>query len=322
VAGDGANDFRYTWYVPRVTVATNLSFVARVDGSAYGLMMKLDGGLDLNSQMGLGDTNPATYSYSKYRDRRPGDPYDRFTGNDVYLGYENAQFQQRTVGAEKFAARDSGRNQYGSPGSESYQAVIGTAGVTNFAASGSNDWTNTVSVQFAYHDPGTAITASGESPQNHFSPASRERAGTPVSIWVKAGYKFDANKAYVYYTTDGVSFPEGYAGLGIGNTKVAEMLWVAEDTGNSQVDWWRATLPALSGGTTLRYKVGLYRRQDGSGNANWYVPFPTGAGPVAAKKQMLGEWSITGFNALTNVYYPHADYGGSPRPAWSRASTC
>ena len=305
-ADSNTTDYAYTWSVPRVTTATNLQFRVRADGSANNVMMKLDGGMDLNSQMAMGDTTNANYFYTKYRDRRPGDL--TVNGMDMYVGYEDTRFVQRS-GREKFAAKDSNRNQYGSAGSESYQAVIGTAGVTNFNASGTNDWGSTESVVFAYHDPAATVTASNQPAELHFNPAPQSAGGSSVSIWVKAGYENNANKAYIYYTTDGATFPEGADGLGIGNTKVAEMFYVADDQGSGTIDWWRGTLPAMTNGTVLRYKIGMYRAQNGSGSAPWYVPFPVGATEVAKKKVMLGEWDVASFNAATNVYYPHNDYG-------------
>lgn len=301
VPGDTPGDYKYTWTVPRVTSPTNLRFAARVDGSAINVLFKLDGGIDINSQMGLGETNTADWALN--RENRPG------KATDVFLGYELARFVQRTSGREKFAAKDSNRNQYGSAGSESYQAVIGAAGVTNFNAVGSNDWTDAESVVFAYHDPADTITATNQPAQTHFFPAPQFAAGSNISIWVKAGYKFDANKAFVYYTTDGVTFPEGAAGQGVGNTRVAEMTWVAEDTVDNQIDWWRAILPPMTNGTVLRYKIGMYRAQDGSPNAPWDVPYPSHAGNVEKKYRMLGEWEITNFNARTVKYKPHFDYG-------------
>ncbi|MBU0676836.1 MAG: hypothetical protein KJ626_01860, partial [Verrucomicrobia bacterium] len=106
-------DFQYEYYVPCVTTATNLRFVARVDGSAYDVKMKLDGGMDLNGQ---------THALGDPRDNPPA------LANDVYLGYENTRFVHRQH-AEKFAAADAGRCKIGSAGSESYEVVIGT-GVT------------------------------------------------------------------------------------------------------------------------------------------------------------------------------------------------
>ncbi len=308
VANDAPDDYAYTWSLPRVTSPTNLRFVARVDGSAIDVRMKLDGGTDINSGMAngtntfpLGDTDGSDAVL--YRDARPA------LTTDTFLGYELMQFVQRTVKREKFAAKDSNRNQYGSPGSESYQVLIGTAGGTNFAGTGTNDWSDSESVYFAYHDGADTITASGQPAEKHLNPPPESAAGNSVSVWVKTGDQFDANKLYVYYTTDGQTFPEGAAGLGVGSTKVAEAFWVAADSGDGTKDWWRATLPAMSGGTTLRYKIGVYRKQDGSGNAAWNVPFPENGAKVTEKKAMLGEWETTNFNARTVRYKPHYDYG-------------
>lgn len=310
VPGDTPGDFKYTWTVPRVTSATNLRFAVRVDGSAINVLMRLDGGIDINSQMTqLSGTNWVMMGETDgsdavlYRDGRPA------LTTDTFLGFEQLRFVQRTVGREKFAAKDSNRNQYGSLGSESYQVVIGAAGVTNFAGSSSNDWSDAEAVEFAYHDPADTITATNQPAQTHLFPAPQHAVGSNVSIWVKAGYKFDANKAFVYYTTDGATFPEGAAGQGVGNTRVAEMFWVAEDTGNNQIDWWRATLPPMTNGTVLRYKIGMYRAQNGSPEAPWDVPYPLNASLVAKKYRMLGEWDATNFNARTVRYKPHFDYG-------------
>ena len=107
-------DYQYSYTVPRITDGTNLSFLARADGSAENILMELDGGIDINSQMKLGPTS------GELRDNPPG------VATDVFLGYEQMQFVQRT--AEKFAARDVSRDIIGSPGAETYQATIGTAG--------------------------------------------------------------------------------------------------------------------------------------------------------------------------------------------------
>lgn len=301
VAGDTAGDYQYSWSVPRVTSATNVRFAVRVDGSAVDVRLKLDGGMDINSQMGIGETDGSDAVLN--REGRPA------LSTDVYLGYENARFVFRSVGREKFAAKDSGRNQYNSPGSESYQVVIGTAGVTNFAGVGANDWTNTESVFWAYHDPGAAISATNQPAQNQLSPPPQSAAGSNVSIWVKTGYKFDASRVFLYYTTDGLTFPEGAFGQVVGSARVAEMNWVAADASDSQADWWRAVLPPMTNGTKLRYKIGTFRDQSGASNAPWNVVFPAGAWEVAKKKQMLGEWDITNFNARTVKYKPHFDYG-------------
>ncbi len=116
VPGDTLGDTNYTMTVPRITSPSNLTFVARADGSCENILMKLDGGIDLNSQMGIG---PQT---GGKRDNAPG------VSTDVFQGYEQMSFVRRF--AEKFAARDVARNVIGSPTSETYQATIGTAGFT------------------------------------------------------------------------------------------------------------------------------------------------------------------------------------------------
>ena len=83
-------------YAIDIPVVTNASFdiLIRCDASASNVLAKLDGGLDLNSQMGLG---PA--SGLDLRDNRPG------YSSDIFLGYEQAAFHFRN-GPEKFAARN------------------------------------------------------------------------------------------------------------------------------------------------------------------------------------------------------------------------
>ncbi len=302
VAGDTPGDYAYTWTVPRVTSGTNLRFVARVDGSAGHVMMKLDGGIDLNSQMGMGETNTADWALN--RENRPG------KATDVFLGYEDLRFVQRTHGREKFAAKDSARAQYTSPGAESYQVVIGTAGVTNYAGYGANDWSNSESVVWAYHDADGTINLATNSSMKQLVPAPQSAANQPVTIWVKTGDKFDASKGFVYYTTDGATFPEGAVGLGVGATKVAELGWAGEDKDNSQHDWWKAVLPAMPGGTTLRYKIGFWRQQNGDTNRSpWYIVQPQSGAELAKKMQMVSEWEAADFNATTVKYKPHVDYG-------------
>lgn len=301
VPNDTPGDFKYTWAVPRVTSPTNLRFAARVDGSAINVLFKLDGGIDLNSQMGFGETNTADWALN--RDNRPG------KATDVFLGYEQGRFVQRTSGREKFAAKNTMRCQYYSPGSESYELVIGVSNMVVYNGVGTNDWSAGETVTFVYHDPADIITASNQPAQYQVHPPPQSAAGSNLSIWAKAGFKFQANKAFVYYTVDGSSFPEGAAGQGVGNTRVAEMFWVAPDTGNGNIDWWRAMLPSMTNGTVLRYKIGFYRAQDGSTNAPWEVPYPFNAAQVQKKYRMLGEWEITNFNARTIKYKPHFDYG-------------
>ncbi|MFH0908942.1 MAG: alpha-amylase family glycosyl hydrolase [bacterium] len=300
------SDYQYTMYLPRVTEATNLRFIARVDGSAANVMLKLDGGWDINSQMGLGETNPANYFYTKYRDNRPADL--AVNGTEMYLGYEQAAYHHRQY-KEKFAAEDSNRNKIGSGGAETYECVIGTSGLTINQAVSNNDFVSTETASWVYHEPDATITASNHPAQAHFNPAPTNAAGSNITVWVKIGYGCTINNAFLYYTTDGSSYPEGAGGEGMGATKTAQMTYQAADQSDGTIDWWKGTIPAQTNGTILRYKVGVYKQQGGACGVGYEIVFPTGASEVSRKKSMMGVWEITGFNARTNVHYPHVDYG-------------
>ncbi|MEO7318770.1 MAG: hypothetical protein ABIZ56_07255, partial [Chthoniobacteraceae bacterium] len=132
---DGANgdpNYNYTAQIPLIRNGTNLRFLARADGSAKNILAKLDGGIDLNSQMALGSTDP-----TDKRDNKPG------AVTDTFLGYEQMRFVQRVV--EKFAAEvtTAGRDVIGSPGAETWQCTIGTAGFTRNNGNGATTDTDT-----------------------------------------------------------------------------------------------------------------------------------------------------------------------------------
>ena len=291
VPDTNTTDYQYNWTVPRVTNGSNLSFLARADGSAENILMELDGGVDINSQMGLGPTS------GDLRDYPPG------LSTDAFLGYEQMQFVQRSC--EKFAARDVSRNIIGSPGAETYQATIGSAGFTVNNGSGYDNNTNTAT--YAYHDP-TATAIDGQSGATlQFYPAPQSASGSAVSVWLKTGYQYQVTNAYLYYTTDGVTYPDGSGGTaGNATTKVAAMAFQQHGNpdGSNVTDWWRATLPAMSSGTVLRYKIGAY-------TTNAASVFPSSADTVTLKKKMETRFQVTNFNATTAVLHPHNDYGAT-----------
>ena len=278
--------YQYPMTVPCITSPSNLTFIARADGSCNNILMKLDGGVDINSQMGFGPQS------GDKRDNPPG------IANDVYLGYEQMAFVQRV--AEKFAARDVSRNIIGSPGCETYQATIGTSGFTVNNGSGTN--TSVGTVTWVYHDP--AASNQLVNPTLQFVPAPQNAAGQPITVWVKIGYTNQPQYAVLYYTTDGATYPEGSAGLGKGTTQVLPLAFdsngIADGSGTPV--WWKATLPAMPSGTVLRYKIGVYRT-----DANPWFPFA--AADVAMKQRMETIFQITNFNAQTVFFYPHNDYG-------------
>ncbi len=290
VSGATAGSYSYPWTVPLITSGSNLSFLARADGSAENIRLKLDGGVDLNSQM----TPPLGPTTGEKRDNPPA------LSTDVYLGYEQMRYVQRVC--DKFAAKDTSRNIIGSIGAETYQATIGTPGFTINNGSGYNSGTGTAT--YVYHNP--AFTGyDNPASQLQFTPAPQSAAGQSIDVLVKTGYQFQINKVYLYYTTDGVTYPEGYAGTpGNATTQVVAMVFVQHGTpdGSNVTDWWKGTLPSLPSGTVLRYKIGAF-------NNNAASVFPSSQANIALKKKMETRFEITNFNATTGPLYPHNDYG-------------
>ncbi|MGD9781939.1 MAG: alpha-amylase family glycosyl hydrolase, partial [Kiritimatiellia bacterium] len=289
--GTTPKPFNYLCTLPRATSATNLSFFAHVDGSAHNVLLKLNGGVPLNA---------ATNSFGDPRDHAPGGDT-----TDVYLGYEQADFHSR-IGPEKFAAVDSARNQIGSAGAEVYEFTVGSAGFTIWESEASNDWDSTYGAKFVYHDP-----ASESIPGNaQFWPAPESAAGADIYFWAKAGNAGQANRVYIYYTTNG-TWPEGAGGMGIGGTKVVELYWKTNVIDGSETnDWWAENkIPALSAGTQVKYKIGAVREQ-GYAGAPWDVPFPNSWTDLSRKLKMMGTWKIENFDPSAAVYRPHNDYGG------------
>lgn len=282
----------YRFSLPRVTSATNLSFVSRVDGSAADVRFKLGGGMNLNT---------ITHSSGDGRDVPPGNE----GGYDVFLGYEQAAFVSR-VGPEKFGSANSTRNKIGSAGAETFRFTVGSAGVVTNLGSGVNDFDNTHTASFVYHDPSRKNDGNAN---DQMWPAPQNAANQPIYLWIKTGHQFDINKVYLYYTTDG-SNPEGAAGQGIGTTKAVPASFKFNWTDGSDInDWWEAVIPAQPPGTPVRYKISAFRQQDGSGNAPWQVVFPSGAYEVDLKKEMMGTWQVTNLNLKTLAHYPHNDFG-------------
>src|SRR5206468_9145760 len=86
--------------------------------------------------------------------------------------------------------------------------------------------------------------------------APRQRSSTvssaPVDLWVKAGFQGQINRCFIYYTTDG-SNPEGAYGVGQGTTGSVQCAFAGDDAQDGTIDWWRGTIPAQAGGTTVKY---------------------------------------------------------------------
>ncbi len=296
VGGANVGVRAYAIYVPIVTNA-NFDILVRCDASAINTLVKLDGGVDVNSQMNLGPTTGGVGpSGADLRDNKPG------YATDVFLGYEQTAFQFRN-GPEKFAAKNTLSNNVISLGAETYYYTVGG---TNQIVSGAGIGQSVVNqtAAFVYHDPAATNTAG--LPNNSvtqrvpFSPTNNQA----VDIYVKVGYQFQINTAFIYYTTDG-SNPEGAYGVGKGTTQVVPAFFVAADSAVSTIDWWKGTIPAQPNGTPVRYKVALFK--GGSIYAGQSVS-PISDGEVTGSKLYgMTQAAVTNFNPQTAVVWQHND---------------
>jgi len=279
VAGAVAGSFAYPCSVPRITDGSNLAFIARADASAENMLMKLDGGVDVNSQMRIG---PLT---GDLRDNKPG------AANDGFLGYEQMQFAGREYG-EKFANSDTSQNIFGSAGAGTYRA--------GGSYTGGNSGTNSYDTEdghvaaFIYHDP----TSNNDHGEKQYIDN-----GSSVTVWAKTNSVGGGYRMWFYYTTD-ASFPEGAGGVGIGSTRSTELHW---DHNEGSDNWWTVTFTKPAG--NLIYKLGVY--QDSSGGLPVASIFPASSDAVYRKKHGMTTFQITHFDAASKTLYPHNDYGAT-----------
>ena len=279
VAAAVAGSFAYPCSVPRITDGSNLAFIARADASAENILLELDGGVDVNSQMGIG---PLT---GDLRDNKPG------AATDVFLGYEQMQFASRQYG-EKFANIDTSQNIFGSSGAGIYHAggsyTGGSAGTNTY------DTESGHVAAFLYHNPSSTTDLGASQYSDN---------GNTVTVWAKTNSVGGGYRMWFYYTTD-ASFPEGAGGVGIGTTRSTELHW---DHNEGSDDWWKVSLTKPTG--NLIYKLGVY--QDSSGSQPAASIFPANADAVYRKKHGMTTFQITHFNAATKTLYPHNDYGAT-----------
>ena len=307
ITGVNVSNLTYAIDIPIVTNAP-FDILVRSDASCSNTLVKLDGGIDLNSQMGLGPTNfQAGIAPTNFLDRRDNPPG---YADDVFLGYEQTALQFRN-GPEKFAARNVLSNNIVSLGAETYYYTVG--GASNVVSgSGYGQGITNQTADWVYHDPVAPNTALA--PNNTvtqlvpLSPA----AGQSADIYVKVGYQFQINTGYIYYTTD-ASNPEGAFGIGQGTTQVVPAFFVNHDSARSNIDWWKGTIPAQANGTQVSYKVALfsggsYGVSIGDTNNNWPSIQPiSDAEPQGSKYYGLTQAAITNFNPATATVWLHND---------------
>lgn len=290
--GEGNVPSRANTYAILIPVLTSAPFDIdiRCDGSASNALVKMDGGLDLNSQTGLGPT-----SGLDLRDNRPG------YVSDVYLGYEQSAIQFR-YGPEKFAARQIARDNVTSLGAETYYYSVG-GGLTVINGSGNGANINTSTATWVYHDPVAPVTVLTNATVP-VAPATQMVPTNPapnqvVDIWVKVGYQFQIDTGYIYYTTDGTN-PEGSFGVPKPGTttRVQQALRVNHDSTDGTIDWWKGTIPGSNqlSGAQIRYKIALFLHNP-----------PAISDADSSKLYGLTQFAITNFNPATAGVWLHND---------------
>ncbi|MGJ8651862.1 MAG: alpha-amylase family glycosyl hydrolase [Opitutaceae bacterium] len=279
ISNSANDDYTYTATVPRITDGTKVRFVARADGSAENILLKLDGGIDLN------DTN---HSGGDPRDNPPA------LATDTFLGYEQASLVER-IGPEKFAAVDTTRCIFGSAGAETY-----TAGAATTDGVGNNPQEANAAT-FAFHNPTAGFEAWVPLDGSLATATQLDQTGASTIVWLKTNSVGADYKAFVYYTTDN-SNPEGASGWGRGTTQVAEASYVTPNTAGGN-NWWRAEINPTPVGT-IKYKIGIYKTAESR-------IFPTGVTEVALKTKMMTTFQTSERDLTTVNVRPHNDYGVS-----------
>ena len=280
------NDFAYTATLPRITDGRNLDFIVRTDGSAENILLKLDGGIDLNNSrpastnVGISNTDPAN------RDHPPALSWDMF------LGYEQPTFNRR-IHPELFAAKITGtRDVTGSFRAETFTKTLGQSTFTIIEGSGER-YIDADTANFIYHDPDTTVTGDPSIAEKMYT-----QSGANIYLWTKTNNVGSGYRMYAYYTTDG-SIPNGAAGSGLGTTSVVELNYQHSENNEN---WWKSVpIPRPSQGTVFRYKISIFKENAPS----W---FPGNAESVARKTKMLTQFSVQDFDATSVEYYPHNDY--------------
>lgn len=284
--GTAPPDFTYQVEIPVVKGTNPVTILARADGSAENIMLKLNGGVDLNGTVPAGVEDGVTK-----RDNPPG----WFT--DTWLGYEQPLFVDRQH-PEKFVAVNTTRNKYGSPGAETYIRTIGGAGNVNNATGTNNNFSteNGNVVSWIYHNP--EDTVGGSSGVSGVGDKQFSEFNGNLNIWAKSNPVGTGFRFFAYYTTDG-SFPEGAGGVGRKTTKVTELFYRHKQGAD---DWWSTgPIAKPSEGTTFIYKIGAYK----TGASAWW---PADEYSVNYKKNMLATFRTSDLDLRNIVYHKHNDH--------------
>ncbi|MFO1522956.1 MAG: hypothetical protein U1G05_13125 [Kiritimatiellia bacterium] len=298
-AGDTATR-AYRVRIPRVTAGTNLTFIARADGSAANILLKLDGGMDLNSHLGLGP------QAGDLRDVPPGlnndllEPDDtvKQSATDTYLGYE----QSSSGASERFAARDVARNVIGSPGAETYQATIGAAGFTVNNGGGPNTGGDR-HVNWAFHDPAGVNQEAAPVPADESAPWRAPPAGR----WTCGSRSATASRPTASACTTPPTEP-AIPRAATASARAPPRWPAARGTPTA-----RPTAPTPPTGEGRRCPpcrpAPSCATRSACAAAAAAEVFPFSSDNIDLAERMETRFAITGFNAAAALHFVHNDYG-------------
>lgn len=291
--GQTPEPFTYQVDIPVIKSST-FTILARADGSAENILLKLDGGIDLNGTTPEGVNDGITK-----RDHPPG------WFSDIWDGYEQPQFIDRQF-PEKFAAINTLRNKLGSEGAETYiRNILGSGAPSTGTLIQANQNYNNFDDEsgrvpsWVYHSPDDLV--GGNQGVNGVGDKQFFESETDIKIWTKSNSVGLGFKFFVYYTTDG-SFPEGAGGIGMGTTKVAILNYRHNEGQDNR--WSSSLIPKPTPGTEFIYKISAYKNE-GTGVNSWW---PANEYSVGFKKNMLTTLEVKDFDAQNVVYHLHNDH--------------
>ncbi len=215
---DTTNDYKYSLSIPRITSGTNLSFIALSDGSSENTLIKLDGGIDINSHLGIGPQS------NDLRDYPPALSYD------LFLGYEQMQLNHRR--AEIFASTNN--ISLGCENSDIFSVIFEDDNVV----------LKNLEVQENYASNVSKIN----SITHQFSDVSISSSNILIQALIEIDELIEPD-IYIYYTVNSTNAPMGSGGMGKYDTLTKKFT-------NSTNNYWSVSLPKSQNTSSIKYKIG------------------------------------------------------------------
>ena len=221
---DTTNDYKYSITIPRITAGTNISFIALSDGSSENTLIKLDGGIDVNSHLGIG---PQT---NDLRDYPPAISYD------LFLGYEQMQLDYRVT--EIFASTNN--FSLGCINSDIYSIVI--------------DENETVSQSLLINNKYENDVSKINSITHQFSDVLLSSSNILIQVEAETDELIDPD-IFIYYTINSTNAPIGSRGIGKYETITKKFIKLNSNS-------WSVSLPMTTNTTSIKYKIGASIRTE------------------------------------------------------------